>query len=268
MAHLRSRSGPSSSRNGVRSEEIGTLAIDTEFAGVDTQTVRTDPDSYVGELFQGPHFYDVNVPSQAPAGGTLTIDGTVHLDNIGVSISNRPVRVVLESPYLSDPKIQEVGELKHCQSKPFSFEVPAPQTAGQQLAITLKAQSNTYGAWGTGEEDGPHRVNIVSKQEYEAFRVSQYLPWALGGAAAGYAGSQFTGGSPAGFAAAGGALGVAGQGFLGDGPVLPSLGGISGDVALLGAGALGVAALLSVSGADEVASRASSAAAGALPSRE
>jgi len=181
----------------------------SEYVGIDAHREEFDPDDYVGELFQGAHFQSLDVPATAATGGSITITGVVHLDNPGVVISSRWVRVLVESPMLSSPKEVVFRDLKHCHTKPFAIEVPISGTPGQQAALTVKAQSKTYGGWATGETRGPERVNILTQDQKQREDLIKYVPWVVGGAGVGVGYNNLTGGTdPRTYALGGAAMGI------------------------------------------------------------
>lgn len=234
-------------------------------AGVDSTSVAENPDNFRGEVFKGPHFRELNVPSDALQGDTVRVTGIVHLDNVGVVISNREVRVRVDGPSLNEPRIESVGKLSHCQTRSFQVEVPTPNTPDEQLALTVKSQSRTPpGGWYTGENAGPFRVNINTQQQQRRATARQFAPFVVGGAGVGGALASLTDESVGTLALAGGAVGA------GSKVVLDQTGGVNfpsfptQDVAVAGGAALAIALLLNTTGASDVLGPAGEIAGSAL----
>lgn len=222
-------------------------------AGVDSTSVAEDPDQFRGEIFKGPHFKQLNVPSDALQGDTVRVTGIVHLDNVGVTISNRAVRVRVDGPSLNEPRIQEVDKLSHCQDRSFQIEVPTPTSAGEQLALTVKAQSKTPPrGWYTGETEGPFRININTQQQQRRASARKFAPFVIGGAGVGGALASLSDESVGTLAVAGGAVGAGSKVVLDQtgGFTLPSF--PTTDVAVAGGAALAIALLLNTTGASDV----------------
>jgi len=233
------------------------------YVGVDNTDVQNNPDTYVGELFRGPFFQKTNVPATAPAGGTVNISGAVKMDNPGLVLSARPVRVVLESPALSQPRRQRVGEMKHGQTRPFSFDIPIPEGTEQTLTINLKAQSKGgLTGWGATSTAGPFDVKVVTAGEHRVNQSLDYIPWAVGGAGVGYIVNSLSDEDRGTRLTLGGAAAGVGLGVSYDQLGLDtfSLNLPTTDIAIIGGAALAVVLLLNQTGADEVLQPAGEAA--------
>lgn len=251
---------PPAAQNGTRERGGGGADIlrfpggePLRVAGVDSNSVAANPDDFRGEVFKGPHFRQLNVPSDALQGDSVRVTGIVHLDNVGVVISDREVRVRVDGPSLNEPRIESVGKLSHCQTRSFQVEVPTPNTADEQLALTVKAQSKTPpGGWYTGETGGPFRVNINTQQQQRRASARKFAPFVIGGAGVGGALATLSDESVGTLALAGGAVGA------GSKVVLDQTGGVSlpsfptTDVAVAGGAALAIALLLNTTGASDV----------------
>lgn len=253
MANLRERApapgSVSRSQNGGGDGSVSRLRQELgnpSYFGFDTDNVLQNSDDFVGELFQGAHFRSVNVPNRAPAGGTITISGRVHLDNPGRALSGQDIRVRVESPALNAPEIQTFQQVKHCQERPFNIEIPAPQSEGQ-VSVTVKGQQKTIAGWQTGERVGPKMVDVVPEDEYQAGQLAGLLPYAAVGGGAGFIYGRGSG-QTARFALAGSAVGAGvGFGVNQSGFQLPNipLWGIA-------AAGVGIAALVSTTGLGDV----------------
>lgn len=254
MADIRDRGSPPGQRRSGGGTVVSGEQTDLvqefgnpQYAGYGpAESVLQNSDDFIGELFQGAHFRSFTVPETAPVGGTITVSGVVHLDNPGRVISGQDIRVRVESPALNSPEIQEFQQVKHCQTRSFSVDIPAPQQESR-VAVTIKAQQKTAVGWQTGELVGPERVDVVPSDEFAVQEGLGLVPYAAVGGGAGLLYGRRTGrGSQMGVAGA--ALG-AGVGYA------ASKGNFSApDIPLWGiaAAGVGVAALFSVTGLGEV----------------
>jgi hypothetical protein len=186
--------------------------VSQNFVGVDRERLVSDPDRYRGELFKGPHFKKLSVPSTVAGGSGVTVKGVVHLDNAGVQLLGRKVRVIVDGPSLDQERVFTTDKLTHCNTRSFSIDVPVTGDPGQTMALSVKAQSNVYGNWATGEQKGPFRINIQTETQQRAQDAAGYAPWAVGGAGVGMLVARATGSEESLTPMAGGAaVGAAGK---------------------------------------------------------
>lgn len=264
MARTSSRTRRRPRRGGPSND--GQLADERPVHGVDMERVRSNPDEFVGELAKGAQIKSIDIPSEVVAGGTIQITGELLFDNIGVVISGRDCRIKVEGPSLSEPRYQTFEDLTHGNTRTFSIEVPVTAPADSSMAFSVKAQSNVYGNWATGQTHGPVRLNVYSAEEKRTRDRLDVIPYAVGGAGAGYAaGSVLENRNPTNLAVAGAAVGV-GAKSLGDKGVqfLPSMEFPTTKVAVLGGTAVALALLLNSTGVSEVLQPAGEAAGGAI----
>lgn len=144
-------------------------------------------------IFNGAVFSSVNVPASVKAGETINVNGVVGFD-CPICVVDRAIRVVLEASHLNEQRIDDVGKLSgRGQTAQFSFSIPAPQEAGQEVTIRLKAERNPpIGGWETDNTEGPFSVNIVSTSTDVVNTAVAWAPWAIGGGAIGVGGAQVT----------------------------------------------------------------------------
>jgi len=267
MARNRTPSTIRPQRQERESGNTGTLRLPggepLRIAGLERGDVADNPQDYVGEVFKGAHFRELNVPSNALRGDTLTITGVIHLDNVGVQIGKRALRVKVNGPSLNEPRIVETDSLSHCQTRPFSVDIPTPTDAGEKMALTVKAQSKV-GTWNTTETEGPFRVNINTREQQRRANAKEYAPYVLGGAGVGGALASLTGQNAGRLALAGGAVGAGSKVVLGQttGISFPSF--PTQEVAVAGGAALSIVLLLNQTGVADVLAPAGEAAGSAI----
>lgn len=238
------------------------------YVGIDNQSIEQNPDRFVGELWRGVHFKNVNTPASIPAGGTVSVSGTIHYDDPSRFISNNEARVRITSPQLGSDYTSSLYEVSHCNTRSFRVDIPVPNDPGGRFAFSVRGESKKLGGgWATNSTRGPFNVEIQSEGEAAVTEGFNYLPAAAAGAGLGYAGNQFAGQRYSNrFAAGAGALGgVAYQRYA---PPL-NIGGFVPDVsnvqlALVAAATFGAAYLLQSSGASEVLNPLGSAAGSAV----
>lgn len=187
----------------------------------------------------GANIVELNVPQTVSVGGTITITGRVHYNNIARPLTNTPVRVQARAPSMS-PITHQTDDLSHCNERPFALDVPAIGQAGQTMNITVVSQSSAAGGWGDNETQGPFTVQILSQEEQLRQSAIGFAPWVVGGGAVGAGAANLTDrdmmtGGLVGAGAGVGAKALAGEGGVGG--LIPNL-----EVDLLQAAAL--AALL------------------------
>jgi len=263
---------PQARRRSAGSASVAPLQTDGsdaagQFVGVDDRQLQSTPEEFFGEWFKGLHFRKQNIPSRAPAGGTVRLTGVVHFDAATVQITKRGGRVRVLSPHLSQAREQTFTDLRHCKTRRFSIEIPVPDTPGSEISVRLKAghTNPVAGGYATDSTIGPFRIQVLSEGELQRAQAIDALPWAIGGAGAGLLVDNFRGGNNTAAAAIGGGAGGVALRALSNsqvGNVIPQVDPVP--LALAGAGLAGIGIFLNQSGASEVLQPAGEAAGQAI----
>lgn len=261
--------GQSASGSGADGQSIIQPGAGGQYLGVEDSQVEENPSRFVGEVFRGGFFVNTTIPESVPAGGSMTVTGEIQLDNPIATVVGKDIRVVMDSPSLSQDREQTFQGVMHGQSRSFSFDVPVPDSPGSEFAISLTAQENGTTGWVNGEELGPFRVSILTEEEAQSQRLLSYLPSVLLGGGAGLVADRATGGgNRATYALAGAALGAGAQaGGFTPGDLSFGIGGSLPDaqtIAIAGLGFAGIGFFLQSSGAADVLGPAGEAAGSAI----
>lgn len=264
MAHMRTRSASPGSR--FASEQDGdSTPVDVDFAGVDESNLNPNSERYFREFFNGTHFRKLSVPSSAAAGDTIVVEGVAHYDDLSSIVSNRGIRVRVSGPGLSRDYIQSFEKVNHCNTRTFRIEIPAPQQAGQTVALNVRGETKTpTGNWLENSFEGPFRVNIVTQSQRALDGALEFAPYALGGATVGYAYDNFSNqGAPLRYAGIGAGVGATSKVLVDQfGPTqfnIPTT-----QLAVAGGVMLAATALLQSTGASDVLSSIGESAGGAI----
>lgn len=140
----------------------------------------------------GANITELDVPDSVVEGGTFTITGTIHYNNISRPLTQTPTRVLAKIPGRTDT-IQQLDDLAHCNSRSFALEVQATGSAGETMQVTVESQDAQLDDWGQNETQGPFTVQILSEGAAARQTVTEFAPWVIGGGAVGAAGASFTG---------------------------------------------------------------------------
>lgn len=178
--------------------------------GSDPIFVSLENEGPVPQILNGAVFEQLDVPTTVAAGQSIDVTGVMGFDCPHCA-ADRPIRVRAETSE-GDTRIQEVGELSgRGETSPFSISLPAPQTTGTSVTVTVQAQrlppDPIYG-WQTDNEETA-TVNVVTQGEKQREQVTNFAPWAVGGGAVGAGAAQLTNRSLVGGGVAGVGGGVA-----------------------------------------------------------
>lgn len=243
-------------------------ALSGQFVGVSDQQVEENPDQFFGELFRGAHFRKLKKPTAYRAGGVATISGVVHFDAPSVQLTSRGMRVRITSPNLEQDYTQRFRDIRHCNERSFSINIPVPDSPGSRFSYTVVAESTKLsGGWRDDSREGPFNVEIQGATGAAITRGFGYIPSAAIGAGIGL-GVNRAAGLGYGRLASGG-IGAAAGIFYNEYAPPISLGGLVPDVSnvqlgLLAAATFGSVLLLERSGASEILQPAGEAAGAAL----
>lgn len=189
--------------------ELATSGIGDRDRSMPTDTTRRTE----GALYST-QFSSITVPSRAKDIDTIRIHGTVKMNRGGPLISV-PVRVVVNSSYLSSPIVQEVGQMKHNNTSDFVLQVPTTAPPGEDMDLAVEVQHQPpLQSFRTGETS-EHLVSVMTEQQYETADMIGYVPWMLGGAGTGYLVNSVRGGQDAQtYVLGGAAAGTAGRALM------------------------------------------------------
>lgn len=217
---------------GVRFTE-NTTEADIEGSPIDRQINEG------GEFVGSPR-----VPGSVVAGTEFTVTGTVINDCPACLITDRSFRVVVESPLLTENRVQNLGPISGptSETRDFRIRLPAPSSPDQVMPVTIKVQRKppSLSGWNTDASE-TFQVNVVTEAQQRKNRVLQFAPWVAGGAGGGLLLAR---NRPvkqqAIFAAAGGAAGAGGKVVAEE--AIPRNVSVDVESFLLWGGVLGVAA--------------------------
>lgn len=140
----------------------------------------------------GANIVELNVPQTVGVGGTATITGRVHYNNISRPLTNTPVRIQARGEGMT-PISDQVDDLSHCNKRGFSIDVPAIGQAGDTMTVEVVSQSSPLTNWQDDETQGPFTIQILSPGEQAQKTALEFAPWAIGGGALGAGAASFTG---------------------------------------------------------------------------